>query len=48
VLRCAECDAVADDDADGWRIYRADIPDEDDEPELVAYCPRYASREFDS
>ena len=46
-MRCAECDAEAHENAEGWRLYRADVPDEDEEPELAAYCPSCAQREFD-
>jgi hypothetical protein len=46
-LVCVECGAEADEDADGWGMYRADLPEEDDEPELAAYCPGCVAREFD-
>jgi hypothetical protein len=46
-LVCVECGATADRDAERWRVYRADLPDEDEQPELVAYCPDCAAREFD-
>jgi hypothetical protein len=47
-LVCVECGAEADEDAAGWRIYRADVPQQgDEEPELAAYCPECAGREFD-
>lgn len=44
-LVCAECGAVAPSGAEGWRLYRIDA--EDEEPELAAYCPECAAREFD-
>ena len=52
---CIECGAVADEEAHGWRAYRADLTaeaeDEDtsasDVPALVYYCPDCAAREFD-
>ncbi len=40
-LVCAECGASHEDRAKGWRMYRADDEVEDDEPELVAYCPEF-------
>jgi hypothetical protein len=46
-LACVECGATADQDAEGWRMYRADLPDEDEQPELAAYCPDCARGEFD-
>jgi hypothetical protein len=46
-LVCAEYLAEAPPDADGWRIYHADDELEDEEPELVAFCPLRATREFD-
>jgi hypothetical protein len=45
-LRCAENGAEADENAEGWRVYRADLPNEG-RPELVAYCAECAAREFD-
>jgi hypothetical protein len=34
--RCVvECGAEPDEHAEGWRGYRADLPEEDDEPVLV-------------
>jgi ribosomal protein L40E len=44
---CAECGAGAATDAEGWRMCRADDELEDEEPELVAFCPECAAREFD-
>jgi hypothetical protein len=38
--RCAECGAVADERAEGWRTYLT----EDDE--TAVYCPACAAREF--
>jgi hypothetical protein len=45
-LRCAECLLLADDGARGGRLLRVDVPGEDDEPLLAAYCPVCADREF--
>jgi hypothetical protein len=45
-LRCAECLLLADDEARGWRLLRVDVPGEDDEPLLAAYCPECAERDF--
>jgi hypothetical protein len=47
MLVYARCGAEAPPDAEGWRIYRADDELEDEEPELVAFCPECAAREFD-
>jgi alkyl hydroperoxide reductase subunit AhpF len=47
VLRRVGCGAEADENATGWRMFRADLPGEDDEPELAAYCPECAGRVFD-
>jgi hypothetical protein len=47
-LVCVECGAEAEPEAKGWKMLRADVPKEgDDEPELAAYCPDSAVREFD-
>ena len=46
VLFCEECLLLVDDEARGWRLIRADLPEEDDEPMLAAYCPDCAEREF--
>jgi hypothetical protein len=35
-------------EAKGWRLYRTDVPDEDDEPTLAAYCAVCAYAEFGS
>jgi hypothetical protein len=53
---CTECGAVADQDARGWRAYRADLTAEaeaedaiaGDVPAVVYYCPVCAAREFDT
>jgi ribosomal protein L44E len=46
-LVCVECGAEADEEAEGWRMLRADVPQQGDtEPELAAYCPDCAAREF--
>jgi hypothetical protein len=34
-LVCGECGTEADEDAEGWSLYRADLPFEDDEPKLA-------------
>ena len=46
VLWCQECLLLADDEAREWRLLRVDVPGEDDEPILAAYCPDCAEREF--
>jgi hypothetical protein len=45
-LSCQECLLLADDQALGWRLVRVDVPGEDEEPLLTAYCPECAEREF--
>jgi len=44
-LWCQECGRPSSPEAKGWRLYRTDVPDEDDEPMLAAYCPDCAERE---
>ena len=45
-LVCVECRGISGLRATGWRAYRVDDPDEDDEPELACYCPACSAREF--
>jgi hypothetical protein len=45
-LWCQECLLLAEDEAREWRLLRVDVPGEDDEPILAAYCPDCAEREF--
>lgn len=33
-------------EAKGWRLYRTDVPEEDDDPTLAAYCPTCAITEL--
>jgi hypothetical protein len=47
VLVCAECGCIDDGKAAGWRGYREDLPDEDEQPSLVFFCPSCAAREFE-
>jgi hypothetical protein len=47
MLVCAECGCIDDEKAAGWRGYREDLPDEDEQPSLVFFCPSCAAREFD-
>jgi hypothetical protein len=37
-LFCEECLLLAGEEAWGWRLVRVDVPGEDDEPMLAAYC----------
>jgi hypothetical protein len=30
----------------GWRLLRVDVPREDDQPHLAAFCPICAAKEF--
>jgi len=45
-LFCAECPRVSGDEARGWRLARADVPEAGEEPQLVAFCPACGAREF--
>jgi hypothetical protein len=45
-LRCVECCAPAVGAARGWRAYRVDLDEEDDEPAIALYCPACAEREL--
>jgi hypothetical protein len=46
-LLCVECGAIADEKAKGWRMCRTNAPDLNEQPDLAAYCPKCAAREFD-
>ena len=48
MLVCAECGRAAEGEANGWRAYREDLPDEDDPPAVAFFCPTCATREFDA
>jgi hypothetical protein len=37
-LWCQVCGRPSGAEAKGWRLYRTDIREEDDEPTLAAYC----------
>jgi hypothetical protein len=43
LMVCQECRCSWVDPRERWRLYATD----DEQPELVAYCPYCASREFD-
>ena len=45
-LWCQECGKPSSPDAKGWRLYRSDVPKEDDEPSLAACCAACAYVEF--
>jgi hypothetical protein len=45
-LWCQECLLLADEGAREWRLLRVDVPGEDEEPILAAYCSLCAEREF--
>jgi hypothetical protein len=45
-LWCQECGRPSSPEAKGWRLLRTDVPEEDDEPALRAYCPVCAYVEF--
>jgi len=46
-LRCAECGTLSLGDALGWRAYIAEIPEDEEPPEVAIYCPTCAEIEFD-
>jgi hypothetical protein len=48
VLVCAECGRADDGEAVGWRGYREDLPDGDEQPSLAFFCSSCAAREFDA
>jgi hypothetical protein len=45
---CQECGRTSSPEAKGWRLCRVDVPEEDPEPQLAAYCSSCATREFGS
>jgi hypothetical protein len=45
---CVECRRFSSHRAPGWRAYRVDELEGDNEPELAFYCPACARREFDA
>ena len=45
LVRFVECGKTADPQAEGWRAYRGDEP-EDEEPLVVVFCPECATGEF--
>jgi hypothetical protein len=45
-LRCLECGRVSPPGARGWKAEIGSVPEEDDAPELVIYCPRCWESEF--
>jgi transposase InsO family protein len=47
-LWCQDCGRPSSPEAKGWRLYRIDVPEEDDEPTLAAYCAVCAYVEFPS
>jgi hypothetical protein len=44
-LECVEC-GMRSTCARGWRAFRVDLPDDDEEPVLTFYCPDCWAREF--
>jgi hypothetical protein len=46
LLVCAQCGSVSGLRADGWRGYRIDDPELDEQPDLGFFCPTCALREF--
>jgi hypothetical protein len=45
-LVCVECQRRADSKARGWQAYLVEADLDDDEDEIVFYCPACAAREF--
>jgi DNA-directed RNA polymerase subunit RPC12/RpoP len=45
-LCCADCGAEAHSMTRGWLAVHAQVPDEDEQPLVVIYCPECAEREF--
>jgi hypothetical protein len=43
---CANCDRVSDGAASGWRAYKYENEEEGGPPEVLAFCPDCAVREF--
>jgi hypothetical protein len=48
LLRCVQCGSISGLYAAGWRGYRTDDPDTDEEPALAFFCPTCSAREFDA
>jgi hypothetical protein len=44
-LLCSKCHRWSDDQARGWRIYRAGVLDRDNRPAHVTFCPDCDPRE---
>lgn len=45
-LECVECGVIGERDAPGWRGYRTDDPETNEEPKVSFYCAYCAIREF--
>jgi len=46
-LTCARCGTTADVQAQGWRVFYAEVTEDPEEPAIVVvYCPPCAEREF--
>jgi hypothetical protein len=45
ILRCADCGAEVRQATRGWLAVHAQVPDEDERPLIVIYCPECAERE---
>jgi hypothetical protein len=47
IIRCAECSTESDRLAAGWQAHLArDLDEEENEQEVVLFCPECARREF--
>ena len=47
ILVCVECGVTGLGDMRGWRAYRSDdLEDEEDQPNVLFYCPVCAQQEF--
>lgn len=45
-MRCDECGAAADEQAEGWIAVRLDLDDDPEPPTIAIFCPQCVKREF--
>jgi hypothetical protein len=45
MLTCVECSCISD-EGEGWLAFLAQVPDDDDGPDVATYCPPCADREI--
>ena len=46
ILRCSDCGTEGQEATRGWHAVYAQVPDEDEQPLIVVYCPECAEREL--